>query len=287
VQAATRVIRQENESGRWELVLREPDPRIRAEVLVLEDYEERVDAPVRQRHLPVAFVPLILNFGPSYRLLDPVDSTLAARYGSFTAGLSESVAVTESSGTARCIQLNLTPLGARRLLGVPMHELTDRVVSLADVLGRAADRLEEHVAEAAGADARLALVEAFLLARLADVAPARPDVTYAWRRLEESAGCLRIGALAAELGCSRKHLTMQFREQVGLPPKAVAQLHRFNRALKLVERGVDAADVAYRCGFADQAHFVKEFRRFSGTTPGAFAPDPQVQFLQDAAERAT
>jgi AraC-like DNA-binding protein len=275
---ATRLIRHESDAGTWELALREPDARLRSDVLVLEDYVEDVAEPVRQRQLPATFVPLILNLGPSYRVAD------AAGHRSFTAGLGESVAVTESPGTARCVQVNVTPLGARRLLGVPMHELVDHVVPLADVLGRAAGRLEEQLADCADAEARLALVESFLLVRLADAAPARPDVAYAWRRLEETDGGLRIGALAAELGCSRKHLTAQFRDHVGPAPKAVARLLRFNRALRLVERGVDGAEVAYRCGFSDQAHFANEFRRFSGSTPTAFAPEPVVQFLQDAGE---
>lgn len=283
---ATRVIRHESDAGRWELAIREPDIRVHAEVLLLEDYVERVTEPVRERHLPVSFVPLILNFGPPYRLLDPVDSAVSSEYGSFTSGLSESVALTESSGTARCVQVNLTPLGARRMLGVPMHELADRVVPLADVLGQSALLLEEQLAEAPDADARLALVESFLLARAAATAPARPDVAYAWRRLEETGGRLRIGALAAELGCSRKHLAAQFRDHLGLSPKGVARLLRFNRALRFVERGVDGAEVAQRCGYADQAHFVKEFRRFSGGTPTAFAAVPEVSFLQDTGERA-
>jgi AraC-like DNA-binding protein len=179
--------------------------------------------------------------------------------------------VTESPGTASCVQVNLTPLGARRFLGLPMHELADRVVPLADVLGRAADRLEEQLADARDAEARLALVESLLVGRLADAAPARPDVAYGWRRLEETGGRLRIGALADELGCSRRHLNAQFRDHVGLPPKVVARLIRFNRALPLVERGVAGVEVAYRCGYADQAHLVNEFRRFSGSTPAAFA----------------
>ncbi|MGH7357899.1 MAG: helix-turn-helix domain-containing protein, partial [Candidatus Rokuibacteriota bacterium] len=182
--------------------------------------------------------------------------------------------------------INLTPLGARRFLGLPMHELVDRVVPLADVLGPSALRLEEQLADARGPDARLALVESFLTARIGAAEPVRPDVAYAWSRLEQTGGRVRIGALAAELGCSRKHLGVQFRDHIGLLPKAVARLLRFNRALSLVERGLDGAEIAHGCGYSDQAHFVKEFHRFSGSTPAAFARDAQVQFLQDAAERA-
>jgi len=228
-------------------------------------------------------VPLILSFGPRYRVLDPDVPASAADYASFTGGLGETVSVTESPGTALCVQVNLTPLGARRILGVALHELAGGVVSLGDVLGRDVDLLEERLAGTAGPEKRLALVASFLRRRLDAAGPPRPDAAYAWRRLAETGGTLRVGALAAELGCSRKHLAALFRDHVGLPPKAAARLLRFDRALHLVARGVAGAEVARRCGYADQAHLVNEFRRFSGSTPGALATEPQVPFLQDAA----
>ena len=162
-----------------------------------------------------------------------------------------------------------------------MHELTGRVVPLVDLLGREAACLEARLAEAHDTGERLALVESFLLDRLAHTPPAEPAVAYAWSRLAQTGGRLQIGALAAEIGCSRKHLSEQFRDHIGLPPKAAARLMRFNRALQLIARGLSGAEVAFRCGYTDQAHFVKEFRRFASTTPTAFAATDEVRFLQD------
>jgi AraC-like DNA-binding protein len=138
-------------------------------------------------------------------------------------------------------------------------------------VGADARRLEERLDAAPDWPSRLSLAEAFVLGRLAGSQPARPDVTYAWRRLAETAGTIRIADLADELRCSRKHLTTHFHEHVGLGPKAAARLLRFNRSAALLECGVAAAEVALRCGYADQAHFANEFRAFSGRTPGAFA----------------
>ena len=99
-----------------------------------------------------------------------------------------------------------------------------------------------------------------------------------------------MGALAAELGCSRKHLGVQFREHIGLAPKAAARLVRFNHALRLVRDGGRTADVAQACGYADQAHLTREFRGFSGSTPRELVPrlaaesaETAVQFVQDTA----
>jgi len=62
-----------------------------------------------------------------------------------------------------------------------------------------------------------------------------------------------------------------FRDQIGLPPKTVARVLRFQRAIRLYDGGgASWVDVAYACGYADEAHFIKDFRRFAGATPQAF-----------------
>ncbi len=278
------LIRHEGDDGRWLLLTREPHPGLRAHVLDLAGYEEPTAAGVRRRHLPAVFVPLILNFGAPWRLFDPVEPGRVTERSSFVSGLGEAGGMTEAAGAALCVQVNLTPLGARRILGVPMHELEDREVGLEEVLGRDAERLEERLFATPRWEARLDLVERFLAARLADTPPVRPDVMRAWRRLEETGGRLRVEALAAELRCSRKHLVAQFREFVGPPPKTAARILRFNALLRLLDRRPRPgwAELAALCGYADQSHLSREVRRLAGCTPRELAGDPPVTFVQDA-----
>ena len=283
--AETRVLRREEDSGSWELAVRRPHPALRQHLVVLEGYEERLGATVRQRHLPPVIVPVILNFGPAYRLLDTADPRRPGRaLSSFVSGLGEAGGMTESDGAALCVQVNLTPLGARRILAVPMHELQDQVLPLEDVLGPEVLQLEQRLFEAPDWATRLTLAESFLAARLEGVPPARPDVVRAWRRLEETGGRLRVEALARELRCSRKHLLAQFRDHVGPGPKTVARLLRFNRLLRLVERlpAPDWSALAFECGYSDQSHLSREVRRLAGCTPGELTRRPAVTFVQDA-----
>jgi AraC-like DNA-binding protein len=85
--------------------------------------------------------------------------------------------------------------------------------------------------------------------------------------LELSDGAVPIGELAAELGWSRRHLAVRFREELGMAPKALARLLRFERAVKRLRAGDELADLALDAGYYDQAHFNRDFRAFAGTTP--------------------
>ena len=130
--------------------------------------------------------------------------------------------------------------------------------------------------------ARFDLVEGFLCRRLADSAPPPREVEWAWRQLVRSGGRVRIRALACELGWSPRRLIDRFRDQVGLPPKAVARVIRFDRAVTALSSGTPRiAEVAAACGYADQAHLARDVRALGGITPGELVAG---NFVQDAAD---
>ncbi len=84
-----------------------------------------------------------------------------------------------------------------------------------------------------------------------------------------SGGTSRIGEIAREVGWSHKHLITKFKQQVGVAPRLAARLLRLSRVWRLVESGHDWARIAAESGYADQSHLVREFRKFTGTTPTA------------------
>jgi AraC-like DNA-binding protein len=271
-----------------ELVERRAAPRLRHRVDHYYGYAERTPGLTRQREPLSKGVVLIFGLGPELRLVDPAHSERPpTRLGSFVAGLDDSCAVIEHDGEMRGLQVDLTPLAARMIFQVPMHELARRTVALEDVFGREAPRLEERLFEARSWSERFEVVEAALWARLQAAEAPPPDVDWAWRRLADAHGQIGIEALAGELGCSRKHLAARFREHVGLPPKLVARMLRFRETVELLLSSPQStiADVAARCGYYDQAHLDRDFRDFAGTTPSAYASDPRapVTFVQDGA----
>jgi AraC-like DNA-binding protein len=260
------------------LVTHEPASYLRPYVRRYYGFSEETGGLTRRREGPGAEVVVLISFGSEWRIGEATDPARpAGRYTSFAAGLRLSSVITEHDGVSRGMQVSLTPPGAYALFGEPMHELTGYTVALDSLLGADAERLRERLVELRDWPERFALVEASLSKRLADASRPTPGVLWAWRRLSETQGRQRIGALTAELGWSRKRLVARFREEVGLGPKSVARLLRFERAAALLESsaGPDLAVVAADCGFSDQAHMTNEFRTITGITPATFFQDTQ------------
>jgi AraC-like DNA-binding protein len=270
--AEAEVLHHRSALGEWQWVVRPPAARLRGDVLGYHGYAEHVVSFARRIEAPSPVVPLILNFGSPYRVSGPGGRGPGYALSSFAAGLYDGYALVEASGPTSGLQVNFTPLGARRFFGFPLGEIANRSVDLVDLLGPAANHLVERLAALPGWMARFALLDALIVARLGEAPPAPAHVAYAWRRLHETDGRIGAGALAAELGCSRKHLAAGFRDQIGLPPAAAGRILRFNHALRLLERGGGpcGAQVALAAGYFDQAHFNREFRAFTGRTPREF-----------------
>jgi AraC-like DNA-binding protein len=177
---------------------------------------------------------------------------------------------TEHDGHDASVQVNLTPTGARTLLGLPLSEIAGTVVELSDLLPGTRG-LSGRLASTASWAERFRLVENVLLKRLLVGANVRSDVAWAVKQIDASRGSTKIGDLASALHISRKHLNALFRDHVGMPPKLYASLVRFDRLnLRiLASEHRTWADLALDSGFADQAHMVREVRRFSGMSPTA------------------
>jgi AraC-like DNA-binding protein len=267
------VVRHESALGRWQFATARAGRELRGLVWSYTDFLERT-APLDRREVPEREVTLILNLGPDYELRDPEEPAgSGARRGSFVAGLWDRPVMVGHRGEAQGVEVRLTPLGARKLLGVPMSELTNEVVELEDLMGAWAGELTERLAGAGGPAERLVLLDAELTRRAAEQGyrPA-PEVAWAWGRLQSSHGAVPIGDLAEQIGWSHRRFIDRFRDQVGLTPKTFARVLRFSRVVDVLRRADEVrwAELAYDCGYYDQSHFNRDFRQFAGMTPTQF-----------------
>ena len=271
--SAVRVRRYEMEHASWEVARRAPMPALRPYLsAVPEGWAHSRGPRPSLREVPFPGIPVIFNLGPAWEIEQPVEPGVK-RVDSFLAGLHTAPAFVRAADASwACIELQLTPLGVHRLVGLPMSELANRSVGLEELLPDARV-LSARLRDAPSWENRFDLVEEFLLRRLAEAAPPSPGVEWSWRLLRQTNGRVAIGALASELGWSHRRLIARFREQIGLAPKTVARVMRFDRAVAALRSGSQGglAELAFECGYFDQAHLNREFRELAGTTPAAFA----------------
>ena len=268
----TRVLHEDSEHGRWELVLGRPSRRLRGLVHGYQGYvETAAPAPVLRQEVPSVRVPLIVNFGARWKIGDSASGPPEI-CDSFVAGIYERSTFVVAEGAATCVQVDFTPIGAHLFFGVPMHELSNRIVDLEDLLGR--DRnLAERLEDARTWSSRFELLDEVIGSRLDGARRPAPEISWAWHALERTNGAARVSMLAETVGRSRRHLLHGFREHIGVGPKTAARIIRFGRAVDLLGRTqrLPLVELAQECAYFDQAHMTREFREFAGTTPREFA----------------
>jgi AraC-like DNA-binding protein len=285
-----------SELGQWQTAQRPADPRLRAYVHGYFASSSRLRTPVQERHVPSTEVPLLLNFGAPHRRLDAVGSgEWTARDGAWVVGLHNRHQLTRAVGERHFMVVRFTPMGAHLFLGLPMHLIANEAVDLELIDPALARVLVSRVGVAGSWTDRFAAMESLIAERIAEaVIPAA--IGFAWRRLVATDGRIALGSLATEMDCSHRTLIARFRTCVGFPPKTIARLLRFNRAVRSLDRlsrtranepagkpyieakqpdnplvgAIQWADLAADCGYFDQAHLIKDFGDFAGMTPNAF-----------------
>jgi AraC-like DNA-binding protein len=244
-----------------------PHPLLAGHVACLwMSYAAPAGAPVRHRVLPDNCIDILWQD--------------CAPHG-FVAGMMSRAHRVEVTAPVLTVAVRFLPGAARAFFDVPLYALQDGHLALselwphveAEALAAALWEREQTLAQ------RMATIERALLARLRWHEADRGErlARTAVGLIERSGGAVRIEELARSLGVSRQHLTLQFRERVGLNAKTFAMVCRFRRAsaaLRSVASGADGIDwagLAGDCGYYDQSHLIHEFRQFAGETPEAFA----------------
>jgi AraC-like DNA-binding protein len=184
-------------------------------------------------------------------------------------GPMERFALVDLEPGAVSVGVRLKPGWALPVLGVSPRELCGLSVPVADCAPRLAG-LQRRLEDCRSPDGLLSLLQRTVVERLASV-PHKPRAAEALRWLQASGGQVRLSTLARELGHSERTLHRQVLDEAGVPPKLLARVLRFQRALPLLRSGAAPSAVALDCGYSDQAHLTREVREFAGVTPTALS----------------
>lgn len=253
-------------------------PALRRHVAAAYGYRAPANPAGLHRGLPSRHLTLVVELLAPLRVTG-VGGAVAAH--GVLGGLHPSPVLVDAAAPQEGLQYALTAPGVRALLGLPAGELRGQNMDLLELLGPEGPRLVEEVRAAPGWSARFAAVDAALLRLLRDVPDPAPELLEGWRLLLAGG---RVGAVAAHVGWSRRHLAEQVRRATGLTPVEAVRIARFEtaRRLLLAPGRARLADVAAASGYADQAHLAREWRTLAGCTVTTWLRE-ELPFVQDTA----
>jgi AraC-like DNA-binding protein len=245
-----------------------------------------------ERILPTGAAQLIVNLKEDRtRVYDPErPHRCIATAGTILAGVQSRYQIIDTSEQEYVAGVAFRPGGTAAFVRAPAYETRDVDTPLESLCGRqqTAD-LREQLLDRSDADGQLDVIEATLTEMLRPTG-LHPAVGFALTKFHRSALATSVGAVTDAVGMSPKRFIERFKAQVGVSPKRYCRIRRFQQVLAQAHdgRSVDWAQLALDCGYYDQAHFIHEFRAFSGLTPTAYqtsrtAFQNHVKFLQSDA----
>lgn len=189
----------------------------------------------------------------------------------FVVGIYRDAVPLRSRGDVNLFGCRLKPECLLQLFRIPPAALFNDFTSLDNFFGRDMNELAERIREATDTATRMALMEAFLSKRLGDIKAGRNYLLEATRMIRASGGNIGIGDLSEHLYVSERQLQRSFKDTLGTGPKTYLRIIRFRNVYQHLQQAghrLNLADVTYSFGYADQAHFIRDFKSFSGTVPG-------------------
>jgi AraC-like DNA-binding protein len=248
-----------------------------------------------ERIVPSGTLELVVNLNEdALRIYDPGSGVWREYSGAVVSGAYRQYFVIDTRDHASIVGVHFKPGGAWPFLGVPPGELADRHIDLAMLWGSSAVELRERLCAAPTSQQRFALLEQTLRSCLAEAQPGHPAVPFALGRLARPG--VTVGAVAEDVHLSRRRFIQVFTSEVGMTPKRLSRVLRFQRASALARRinAPDWARLARACGYFDQSHLINDVSEFTGTSPSRLRPASEtvkelhlavpekVKFLQDA-----
>ena len=228
-----------------------------------------------ERILPDGCTEMVFNLAEPFEQHRP-DGSAERQPLTLLAGQMQQPLLIAPTGRVQLMGVRFWPGGAYSFLMVPQTEITGRVIALDAILGSLARELQSRIAEASSSAAAVKHVETALLARLKQSASRDEAVLSATGLILRSGGRLSIRRLAERIGINARTLDRRFNTVVGLTPKALCRIVRFQQVFKMIQPGGvhDWARLAADCGYYDQPHFIREFKAFAGREPTSYFAQP-------------
>lgn len=173
----------------------------------------------------------------------------------------------------------------RRLFNFPMNEIAHQGIDVTDELQREFGPIHEQLALARNDNENCKLLNNFFTSQLSLFDSGPDSVEQIIKHIRQQKGLISVSKLADEANMSIRTLQRHIKDRLGISPKSYSRIARFNYAMSLLQEhpNYDWQDILYQCGYFDQMHFIKDFRKFTGQTPAKFLESelPLVDLFRD------
>ncbi|GCC51595.1 AraC family transcriptional regulator [Chryseotalea sanaruensis] len=182
-------------------------------------------------------------------------------------------------GYVNTFAIRFYPYGFANFVNTPIKDLSDKETPLASLFGeKVSQELEQKIVQASDTKERIAIAEDFLLNTLNNKKTIDKIVRDTVDSLISSSGNTSINSLVKSDSTKRRQLERKFVKQIGLSPKQLGKVLRLQASLKMLlsEKSDKLSNIAYEGEYYDQAHFNRDFKEFTGTSPTAFLNDKNM-----------
>lgn len=222
------------------------------------------------RILPDGCMELIFHFGDHFNRYFSKKSEKQPR--SFLFGQLTTFIQIGPSGKTGIIAARFYPHGANAFLNFPVSEITNHSVDIRSLFGIEGGELEERIITANTNPERIQILQDFLIKKLYQYRKDDTVIKECIREITATKGDIKIESLSQNLNISQRQLERKFASTVGLNPKYLGRIIRFNNIFKLVQKKEinSLTMLSHESGYYDQAHFIRDFKQFTGLNPKVY-----------------
>ncbi len=235
-------------------------------------------SPERQRIIPDGCIEMAFVLGEDIKRYTSGDDYILQPRAMVIGQLTEPFYI-EPTGYVHTFAVRFYPYGFANFVPVPIQNLANRETPLEELFGKeVATGLEQKIAAAGDTQQRIQLIEDFLSCRFNEKATIDSLVKRTVEAMLSSNGSQAIRGIIQDDLARRRKLERRFRKQIGISPKQLGKIIRIQAALRMILHRSDESltQIAYGSDYYDQAHFIKDFREFTGISPGQFFADKSM-----------
>ncbi len=232
---------------------------------------QKENTPLKNTIVPDGTVKLIFHYGDTYKHHSQTGKTTILPK-CFLIGQLTKPYVIEPIGVTGSFVVQFKPNGFLTFTSIPIKKMENTAVPLDKLFGENGKKLGELILNANATSERIQIMETFLFKELADKKTIDNIVNSTVETIFHANGQFSVNEFSKSNNINRRQLARKFSLTIGLSPKQLAKTIRIQKTLKVLlnEEIKSLTDLAYKNEYYDQAHFIKEFREFTGLTPKEF-----------------